>query len=176
MAFVAGQKLRVSDLTGGTTGAGSTGNGTFDRVTADVTINNSTTFVDSGLAIDVAANAVYEFYGWLRYTGGNTPDFKVSCTTPSGTTGFWSLVGNGKDTAPATDTGVGATYNAADIGTSLTVAGDATGTLLLVALAGGSFATSSTAGTLKIRVAQRTATASNTVLKTFSYLRVTRID
>ena len=177
MAFVAGQKLRVSDLTGGTTGGtGSTGNGSFSRATADVTINNSTTFVDSGLSIDVAANAVYEFHAWLRYTGGNTPDFKVSCTTPSGTTGFWSLAGNGKDAAPATDVGVGATFNGADIGTSLTVAGDATGTLILACIADGAFATSSTAGTLKIRVAQRTATASNTVLKTFSYLRVTRID
>jgi hypothetical protein len=173
MAFVAGQKVRVSDLSGGT-GSGSTVGGGTDVTTADVTVNNSTSFVDSGLAIDVVASATYELYAWLRYTGGNTPDFKVTPTSPSGTTGNWSLHGNGKDTSPATDTGVGATFNAADIGTSLTVAGDATGTLSLACLAVGSF-TTTTAGTFKLRIAQRTATASNTILKSGSFMKLNRL-
>jgi hypothetical protein len=173
MPFVAGQKIRVSDLSGGT-GSGSTVGGGVDVMTADVTVNNSTTFVDSGLAIDVVASATYEFFAWLRYTGGNTPDIKISPSSPSGTTGNWSLIGNGKDVGPATDTGVGATFNAADIGTSLTVAGDATGTLSLSCLAIGSF-TTTTAGTFKLRVAQRTATASNTILKSGSYLKLNRL-
>lgn len=174
--LTAGQKLRVSDLTGGVTGgtAGSTG-GAIMRATADVTVNNSTTFVDTGLALDVIASAVYAFTALIFYTGGNTPDIKFTPSTPSGTTGSWTLLGNGKDTSPATDTGVGASFNAADIGTSLTVAGDATGTLLLSCRAEGTFVTSSTAGTFKLRVAQRTATASNTVFKANSRLQLTRI-
>lgn len=177
MTLVAGQKLRVSDLTGGTTGGtgGSTG-GAIMRATADVTVNNSTTFVDSGLAIDVVVNAVYAFEALIFYTSGNTPDFKIQPSGPSGMTGSWSLVGNGRDVAPATDTGVGATFNATDVGTSLTVAGDATGTLLLSCKAEGTFVTVGTAGTFKLRVAQRTATASNTIHKANSRLALTRIS
>lgn len=175
MAFTAGQKLRVSDLTGGT-GSGSTVGGGIIRATADVTINNSTSFVDSGLALDVASDAVYSFLAFVYYTGGNTPDFKMQPSTPSGTSGVWSLVGHGRDAAPATDTSAGTIWVADDIGTSKTVAGDATGTLKLSALAIGTFVTSSTSGTFKLRCAQRTATASNTVFKANSWLQITRLD
>lgn len=174
MAFVAGQKLRVSDLTGGTGGGGSAVGGGTSYASADVTINNSTTFVDTGLSVPVVAGATYAFRAWIRYTGGNTPDFKVQPSSPTGTTGNWSLIGNGRDVSPATDTGVGATFNAADIGTSLTVAGDSTGTLSLSCVAEGTFAVT-TAGTFKLRVAQRTATASNTIFRAGSYLTVTRL-
>lgn len=170
MALTAGQKLRVSDLTGGT-GSG----GGVSRATADVTINNSTTFVDTGLQLDVVANAVYELHAWLRYNGGNTPDIKFQPSSPSGTTGHWSLIGYGRDVSPAIDVGSGAAFMVADIGTSLTVAGDTTGTALMACLAQGYFATASTAGTFKLRVAQRTATASNTILRLGSFMRLNRI-
>lgn len=175
MTFVAGQKLRVSDLTGGVTGGGSVAvGGGVSRMSADVTVNNTTTFTDSGLSLDVVANAIYKVSGWLRYSGGNTPDIKFQFTTPSGTTGYWSLTGHARDAAPVLDTSAGTTYVVEDIGTSKTVAGDATGTLLLAALINGEMSTT-TAGTVKLRVAQRTATASNTVLRTSSRLELVRI-
>lgn len=171
MAFLAGQKLRVLDLTGGSTATG--GGAVF--MGADVTINNSTTFVDAtGLSVPVIAGATYKLSGWLRYTGGSTPDFKVQPSSPSGTTGNWSLIGWGRDVSPAIDLGYGSAFAAADIGSSLTVAGDSTGTLSIVALVHGHFVVT-TAGTFKLRVAQRTATASNTILRAGSWINVERM-
>lgn len=177
MAFVAGQKLRVSDLTGGTGsgGGGATVGGGISRVAADVTVNNSTSFVDSGLALDVAAGAVYEFSAWVRYNSIAAADFKLQPSSPSGTTGHWSLIGYGRDTSPAVDTGAGALFIVSDIGTSMTVAGDSTGTQLMACLAQGYFVTT-TAGTFKLRVGQRSANASNTVLRIGSYMRLNRIS
>ena len=176
MAFVAGQKLRVSDLDGGTGGgSGSTAGGGVSRASADVTVNNTTTFTDTGLQLSVVANAVYAVRAWIRYNTGNTPDIKFQWSTPSGTTGYWSLVGHGRDvTTAAVDVSAGATFVVEDIGTSKTVAGDATGTLLLACVAGGEL-TTTTAGTVKLRVAQRTANASNTVFRTGSRMELVRI-
>ena len=176
MPFAAGQKLRVSDLTGGTGGSSGSpvGSGVV-IMSSDVTVNNTTTVTDAtGLTFSVIANATYQFEAWLRYNGGSTPDIKFQWSSPSGTTGFWSLVGHARDTSPALDTGAGGTWVVEAIGTSKTVAGDATGTLLLAATAKG-YITTTTAGTFKLQVAQRTATASNTVLRTGSYMSLTRI-
>jgi hypothetical protein len=175
--FVAGMKLRVSDLTGGTgsgSGGGAVGGGTV-RMSADATtVSNSTSFTDTGLTLPVVANAFYVFTAWLRYTSGSTPDFKVQPSSPSGTTGGWSMVGYGRDVAPAADTGLGAQFIVADIGSSLTVAGDATGTLALCALINGSF-TTTTAGNFLLRYGQRTATVSNTIARAGSFMTLQRL-
>ncbi len=172
--YTAGQKLRVSDLsgTGGSTGV--TSNTVI--MSGDVTVNNSTTFTDAtGLSVAVVASATYKWDGWLMYTATSTPDLKISPSSPSGTTGYWSLSGFGRDVSPAIDTGAGATFMVADIGTSLTVAGDSAGTARIACRATGHF-TTTTAGTFKLRVAQRTANASNTVLKAGSWMDVVRIS
>lgn len=180
MGIVAGQKLRVSDLTGGVTsgggGGGSTGGaGGFSAVAADVTVNNSTTFVDSGMALDVVAGATYEVYAWLKYSTLATPDIKFSTTRPSGTTGSWMVLAHGiASTTIAVDIAVGVTAVVEDIATSKKAAGDATGTIIIGALTVGTF-TTTTDGTFKIRVAQNTSNASNTILRAGSYLRLTRI-
>jgi hypothetical protein len=176
MSFVAGQKLRVSDLDGGTGGSSAGVGGGSVYLAADLAaINNTTSFVDTGLALTVVANAVYAFRAWIRYNSGSTPDMKMQPSTPSGTTGYWSFVGHARDAAPALDTSIGTTCVVEAIGTSKTVAGDATGTLLLAAVAEGYFITSSTAGTFKLRAAQRTATASDTIIRAGSYMTVTRL-
>jgi hypothetical protein len=139
-------------------------------------VNNTTTFTDAtGLSVAVVAGATYKFDAWLMYTSGSTPDFKITPSAPASTTGYWSLVGYGRDVAPAADTGLGGVHVVADIGTSLTVAGDATGALRMSCRAAGYFTTTG-AGTFVLRVAQRTATASNTVIRTGSWLDVVRIS
>lgn len=171
MAFTAGQKLRVSDLAGASTVIG--GGAVF--MGADVTANNTTTFTDAtGLSVPVVAGATYKLSGWLRYTCTSTPDLKIQPSSPSGTSGNWSLIGWGRDVSPAIDAGAGAAFAGADIGTSLTVAGDSTGTLSMVALVHGLFIVT-TAGTFKLRMAQRTANASNTILRAGSWINVERM-
>jgi hypothetical protein len=178
MAFSAGQKLRVSDLSGTASGGGG-GVVTSNTVimSGDVTVNNTTTFTDAtGLSTAVLASATYRWDTWLMYTGTATPDLKITPSSPSGTTGYWNLTGYGRDVSGAIDTGGGATFMVADIGTSLTVGGDSGGTARIACRAAGFFTTSTTAGTFKLRVAQRTATAVNTVLKAGSWLDVVRVS
>lgn len=177
MAFVAGQKLRVSDLSGTASGGGG---GTIASNTvfmsSAVTVNNTTTVTDAtGLSVAVLASATYKFDGWIIYTSNTTADFKLQPSSPSGTTGDWSMVGYGRDVSPAADTGLGGLWLGADIGSSLTTAGDSTGTASLVCRVSGLFITSTTAGTFKLRFAQRTANASNTVCKARSWMDVVRI-
>ncbi len=176
MAFAAGQKLRVSDLTGGTgsSGGGASGGG-VSRMSADATtVNNSTSFTDTGLTLTVVANAVYALSAWVLYTSISAADFKIQPSSPSGTTGRWSMVGYGRDVAPAADTGLGGLFITADIGSALTVAGDATGTLQMCTLINGSF-TTTTAGNFLLRYGQRTATVSNTIARAGSFMQLTRL-
>lgn len=173
MALVAGQKLRVSDLTGQSGGAGGAGGEVFQN--ADVTVNNSTSFTDvTGLSVAVVANARYRFEADLFYSSTAAPDMKYQPSSPAGTTGKWVLLGYARDVSPVIDVGAGAAFMAADIGTSLTVAGDAGGTALLYCAARGEFVTIA-AGTFKLRFAQRSATVVNTIARADSCLSVVRI-
>ena len=170
MAFTAGQKLRVSDL-GGVTALG----GGTSRMTADVTVNNSTTVTDSGLSLSVLANATYSVSLWLRYNTINAADIKLQWSSPSGTTGYWSLVGHGSDsTTAAANVSVGVVCAVSDIGTAKNLGGDSTGSLLLGTIGQGDL-TTTTAGTFKLQVAQATANASNTVLRAGSRMILTRL-
>jgi hypothetical protein len=176
VAITAGQKLRVSDLTGTSSGGsgGVTGGNTV-RMAGDVTVNNTTSLTDmTGLSVAVVAGATYKFDAWVMYTSLSTPDFKIQPSSPASTVGYWSLAGYGRDVAPAADTGLGGVHIVADIATSLTVAGDATGTLRMACRAAGYFTTVG-AGTFVLRMGQRTANASNTVARTGSWLDVVRI-
>jgi hypothetical protein len=176
MAFTAGQKLRVSDLSG-TGGGGSTGVLSSTVImSGDVTANNTTTFTDAtGLSVSVIASATYKFDAWLMYNSIAAADFKITPSSPASTTGYWSMSGYGRDVSPAIDVGAGAQFFVADIGTSLTVAGTTAGTERIACRAQGYF-TTTTAGTFKLRMAQRSATVSNTVLRTGSWMDVVRIS
>jgi hypothetical protein len=175
MPIVAGGKLRVSDLTG-TSGGGSAGGGNTVIMVADVTVNNTTSFTDAtGLSVAVVAGATYKFDAWCQYTSLNTPDFKIGLSVPASTTGYWSMAGYGRDVAPSADAGVGVHYVTVDLATSLTVAGDATGTLRMSCRPSGFFTTTA-AGTFVLRLAQRTANASNTTIRAGSWLTVERVS
>jgi hypothetical protein len=146
-------------------------------MSGDVTVNNTTTFTDAtGLSVAVLASATYRWDAWLMYTSTAAPDFKITPSSPTGTTGYWNLAGYGRDVSPVIDTGAGAQFMVADIGTALTVAGDSGGTARIACRAAGFFTTSTPAGTFKLRMAQRTATAVNTVIKAGSWLDVVRVS
>jgi acetamidase/formamidase len=175
MPIVAGGKLRVSDLTG-STGGGAVASGNTVQMAGDVTVNNTTTLADAtGLSVAVLASATYKIDGWIMYTCTSTPDFKIGWSTPASTTGYWVMTGYGRDVSPAADTGLGSVHMVADIGSTLTPAGDSTGTARLACSVRG-FITTTQAGTLVLRFAQRTANASNTVAKTGSWLDVVRVS
>lgn len=179
MTFTAGQKLRASDLNalgGGTVGGGSNPTGGTAIMTTNVTVTNSTSFSNAtGLAFDLAASSTYVFDAWILYTAIAAADMKMRPGPPSGGTGYWSLVGFGRDVSPTIDVGGGAAFMAADLGTSLTVAGDSVGTTLLAAVMHG-YVTTTTAGTQQLVMAQRSANATGTVLKAGSWLRVTKVS
>lgn len=180
MVFVAGQKLRASDLNelgGGTTG-GSNPTGGTAIMTTNVTVTNSTSFSNAtGLTFDLAANATYAFEAWLLYTAISTADLKVRPGPPSGGTGYWSLIGAVHDQTPVASTewvNYGA-WQVSDLGTSRNVAGDTAGTALMVALMHG-FVTTTTAGAQQVLVSQRAAQATGTIVRAGSWLRVTRVS
>lgn len=171
MPFVAGDKLsaqKLNDLLYGV------------AMTADVTVNNTTTLVNAtGLAIPLAANATYGLDGWLHWTSNPTADIKFKFTFPASTTGFWSGIGPVVDTAPV----VGSErknyvdFGSVDISNALAFAGDDefTSSVYISANPRGYMTTAGTAGTLQLQFAQNTANVSNTILRAGSYLRVTRL-
>lgn len=178
MPFTAGQKVRVSQLNelggGQTGGGGSNPTGGLVTMGADVPVTNSTSFLAAtGLTFDLAANATYFFEAWLLYTAIAAADLKMRPGPPGGATGWWSLIGFGRDVSPTIDVGAGAAFMAADLGTSLTVAGDSVGTTRLAALMHGVVVTT-TAGPQQLLVSQRSANATATILRAGSALRVTR--
>jgi hypothetical protein len=175
MPIVAGGKLRVSDLTG-STGGGAVASGNTVQMAGDVTVNNTTTLADAtGLSVAVVASATYKIDGWVMYTSIAAADFKIGWSTPASTTGYWSMTGYGRDVAPLADTGLGSVHLVADIGTSLTTAGTTAGTERVACRVAG-FITTTAAGTLVLRFAQRGASATNTVAKAGSWLDVVRVS
>lgn len=169
--FLAGQKLRASELND---------IGITAYCTTDVTKNANTTLGDvTGMSVSLAANAQYAVDGWLYWQSNPTADIKFGWTVPSGTTGFWSIIGPRVDTAPVAGS---ERINHTDYGTvatssTLSAAGDDefTGTVFISAVPHCYFTTTN-AGTLQLQFAQNTSNASNTIIKTGSWMRVTRLD
>lgn len=178
MPFTAGQKVRASQLNelgAGTGGGVSNPTGGFAIMSANVSVSGSTSFSEAtGLTFDLAANATYVFHAWLIYSAIAAADLKMRPGAPSGATGHWGLTGYGRDISPTIDVGAGAQFMAADLGTSLTVAGTTAGTELLTAVMHG-FVQTTTAGEQRVLVSQRSAQATATVLRAGSWLRVARL-
>lgn len=138
-------------------------------LSADQTVNNSTTLVDSGLVVDVAPEAIYEVRGFLIYNSSTTADMNILFVGPAGATMNWS----GDSPHSAATSGNPLIHRTANtIGTTLTVGGfaaNAIGQPLGVLTVG------ATAGTLKLQFAQAVAEVSNTILRAGSWLQLERI-
>lgn len=176
MPFVAGQKVRASELNA------ITGAFVVARCTTDVTKNASTTLGDvTGLGLSVAANATYALDGWIYFESNPTADIKFALTLPSGSTGVMGFYGPNLATAPVVnqerinyvDMGVYSATASATYG----IGGDDefTGSVWVTAQPRGVITTSSTAGTIQVQFAQNTSNASNTKVKAGSWMRATRL-
>lgn len=166
-AFVAGQKVRASQL--------NATQSTFGRATADTTVNNTTTYADVvGVSVAVEANAVYALTGFIEYASNTTPDIKFAFVGPTGAGGHWGINGlvqtatisTGDFEAFALDAlGIGNQLGLGGVGNTTNVHGQLSGIILMGV----------TAGTLKLQFTQVTANASNTIVRTGSWIRIERI-
>lgn len=164
MAFTAGQRVTADAL-----------NAEFNRdrmVTqdADQTVNNSAVLVSSNyLILSVEANSSYVFSAFLIHTGPTTADFKYNLLLPSGALvrqGTWTPVAavSSTNTTIAIDALDASTYNSGDLGTGTMVTMRPTGLVVV----------STTAGDAVVQFAQGSAVATDTVLKTGSWMNLVK--
>jgi hypothetical protein len=132
------------------------------RKSADQSVTSSTTLVnDTHLKFAVAANETYIFQVWLyTYAADGTPDIKLTCAGPSGSTVLWSssqviYLSDGTPTLTTVQTS-GATGGAS----SLFV--DANNRAIMLY---GTIANGGTAGDLQFQWAQNTSSANSTTIK-----------
>ena len=132
------------------------------RKSSDQTVTSSTTLVnDSQLKFAVAASETYIFQVWLyTYAADGTPDIKLTCAGPAGSTVLWSssqviYLSDGTPTLTSVQTS-GATGGAS----SLFV--DANNRAIMLY---GTIANGGTAGDLQFQFAQNTSSANGTSVK-----------
>jgi hypothetical protein len=129
------------------------------RKSADQSVTSSTTLVnDTHLKFAVAANETYIFQLWLFvYAADGTPDIKVTCTGPSGSTVLWSSSQVIFNAAAATTL---TSVNTSGVSADLFV--DANNRAIQLY---GTIANGATAGDLQFQWAQNTSSANSTTVK-----------
>ena len=139
--------------------------------TADETVTNSTTLQDDDhLTVTVEANTNYIFEAYFYVYNENINGRpNIEFNVPSGTTGVISCFYQPASDAATIETAAAAVSNLVDGAFLNSVAGYGTATVT------GTIYTSSTAGTAKIKWAQRAATATSTTLKKGCYIKLTKI-
>lgn len=135
---------------------------------ADETVNNSSTLQnDNHLVISVVANAAYTVDLYAIYNSNSTANLKVDYTMPAGAALSQMVFISG------------GTLSAIQHGVSLGTVGAVNGIAGISADTGlqmhGVLTTGGTSGNLTFRWAQNVANASNTIMRTGSYLRAQRI-
>lgn len=157
------------------------------RKTSDTSRSATTTVTaDPHLQLEVEANAVYIWEGWIKYGGGTTGDLNLDFSAPSGSLGEWAGIGGGSSAvtgasaAPAlvTDTVTSRGYMVR-LETSDVAQARSFGTLgvsdaLHIALHG-TLRVGSTPGTWSLDWAQNTSDATATTLYTDSWVRFQRV-
>jgi hypothetical protein len=135
---------------------------------ANQTISSQATFVnDADMRFAVAANSIYEFHAYIRYSSGTGQDWKSSFTVPAGAGARFqrlgrdntgAFVGDGEfldtDSPVSQGSGVGVIKNIQFFGTLFTAG---------------------TAGNLIFQWSQATSGAFNTTLYQYSFLTGRRI-
>lgn len=140
----------------------------FARKTSDETIiSNASLQNDDVLFLAVAASAVYEFRLRAIINSGTTPDFKMGWTFPAGLTMTYDLFEG--ESLGAVANVIQGPYIQTDVPPVSTTGSDQPW------IAEGLVIVSSTAGTLQWQWAQNTLTASNTIVRAGSYLRLRRV-
>jgi hypothetical protein len=135
--------------------------------------STTTATADPHLTFTVAANTTYTLSGFLVYDGLDTADLKFGFTAPAGATGSWW--------PGAADSSMNALAFAArwgaltDVTSSvMTVGAQGAGTILAAAPKG-LVITSGTPGTFSLVWAQGSSSATATILRAHSWLRLDRM-
>lgn len=135
-------------------------------------INNSTAFVsDAVMTVALATPATYMVDGSIYYDSSNAADFKMNLTWPGGTSGrvvVWGL-------DPAGTTQIGSLKQGVTTasGTSFVFIGAGVGTATFCKFEGR--LVTAGAGSLIVQYAQAGADATNTTVRSGSFLRVIRV-
>lgn len=146
--------------------------GSFFRAKlADQSVTSSTTLTDDAdLTFPVVVGEKWEIEGVLFIDGSNAGDCSVRLTAPSGTTGFWSALGDAASNSSST---AAAVLNVAQAFTTTMTVGTLASFTRTVRVTG--LATITTAGTLKLQWAQGTSDVTATTIKAGSYIRARRV-
>lgn len=146
------------------------------RKTADTSRSSTTTTTaDPELSLTLAANAVYVWDGWLKYSADPAVDMTVDFTVPSGALGEWSAHAAGSGTGGSLTVGYSIRTESNDISQPRNYYGTtAADNAPLTAFLYGTIRTSS-GGTFSLDWAQGSSGASPTTVYTDSWLRFQRI-
>lgn len=147
---------------------------TVVRKTANLTVNNSTTYVsDTELTVALVASSTWALELFLLYQSATAAAAKVNLIGPSG----WSMsLGNDSLVSSATGTGASIDRGVVVAGGAGHAMGSAGATTAVHSHPGGFVQIGSTAGSVTVQFAQLTANASNTTLLPGSWMKLTRIS
>lgn len=180
--LLAGQRLTASLL--------SSMQSQVARKTADTSRSATTTTTpDPHLQFTVAANAVYVWWGWLKYDASTAGDIAFDFSTPSGALGEWTGWGPGIGRViSATDaatpaftvdtvqtTGYLIRIETNDVAAARTFGGLGTGGTPLTALIHGTLRVSTVGGTFSFDWAQRASDATASTIYTDSWITMQRV-
>jgi hypothetical protein len=144
----------------------------FARKTTDQAVTSSTSLVtDAELTVALAANSVYSFEGFLLYDGDVAGDFQLAWAVPSGSTIHW-MPGGPPSSQTTSFTGQ---VKMNDVGTGADVIGTIGAGTKGIARPNGMVRTGVTAGSLTLRWAQGTSSATATTLSADSFIRATKV-
>lgn len=146
----------------------------------------TTATADPHLQINVEANAVYIWNGWLKYSGPPAADLLLDFSVPSGSLGEWTGSGGGTSAvtgasaAPAlvVDTATSRGYmvrlESSDVAQSRAFGTISTTDVLSIQMYG-TLRVGSTAGTWSLDWAQNTSDATATTVYTDSWINMIRV-
>lgn len=143
------------------------------RTTDSTPVNNSTVLVNDPVLVgSLDSGATYQWQAGIFYDSGTTGDIKFAFTTPTFAAGNMRWMGQGLATTATSNEGDVriATVNAS--GTSTQFGGIGVGTVIFARLEG--FITTTSAANLQLQFAQQVLEATNTTIRTGSYLRAWR--
>lgn len=146
---------------------------TVDGTAGTGLVNNSVALVnDPLLVLGVDSGATYQWDGVVYYSSSTTADIQFAFTTPTFSAMRWS--GVALATTATTNEGDmrNATVNVSGTGTPF--GGIGTGTIITCRFDG--YITTTAAGNIQLQFAQNTLDATNTTIRTGSYLRAWRVS
>jgi hypothetical protein len=178
--FLAGQRITAALLR--------SGQEQVLRKTSDTSRPATTTATaDPHLQMEVVANAVYRWHGWIKYDGPTAADLNVDFTTPSGALGEWTAIGAGhspvigSSSGPAliTDTQDARGYlmrtETNDVASARSYGCLGVGIIPLTLQMYGTLRVGSTGGTFSLDWAQLVSNATAVTLYTDSWLSMLRV-